>query len=156
MTRALLAMGHDVRDDRVLAERICRACVDGLDIDGAAISVHTASTLRQTLYAGDATSDLLGEVEPGESPADAAIREAKEETGLIVAVSKTIGRRVHPKTGRTMIYLACIATHGTDVHVGDLEELAEVRWLSLDEADKLLKGMYEPVREHLGRELNGD
>ena len=51
MTRALLAMGHDVRDDRVLAERICRACVDGLDIDGAAISVHTASTLRQTLYA---------------------------------------------------------------------------------------------------------
>ena len=55
-----------------------------------------------------------------------------------------------------MIYLACIATHGTDVHVGDLEELAEVRWLSLDEADKLLKGMYEPVREHLGRELNGD
>jgi hypothetical protein len=56
-------MGQDVGDDRVLAERICRACVDGLDIDGAAISLHTASTLRQTLYAGDATSDLLEELQ---------------------------------------------------------------------------------------------
>ena len=63
VTRALLAMGHDVRDDRVLAERICRACVDGLDIDGAAISLHTASALRQTLYAGDPTSDLLEELQ---------------------------------------------------------------------------------------------
>jgi hypothetical protein len=56
-------MGHDVRDDRVLAERICRACIDGLDIDGAAISLHTASTLRQTLYAGDPTSDLLEDLQ---------------------------------------------------------------------------------------------
>jgi hypothetical protein len=63
VTRALLAMGHDVRDDRVLAERICRACIDGLDIDGAAISLHTGSTLRQTLYANDPTSDLLEELQ---------------------------------------------------------------------------------------------
>ena len=63
VTRALLAMGHDVRDDRVLAERICRACIDGLDIDGAAISLHTAGALRQTLYAGDPTSDLLEELQ---------------------------------------------------------------------------------------------
>ncbi len=48
-----------------------------------------------------------------------------------------------------MIYLACIATHGTDVHVGDPEELAEVRWLSVAEADELLPGMFEPVREYL-------
>ncbi len=63
VTRALLGMGHDVRDDRTLAERICRACVDELDIDGAAISVHTATTLRQTLYASDPTSDLLEELQ---------------------------------------------------------------------------------------------
>ena len=63
VTRALLAMGHDVRDDRVLAERICRACIDGLDIDGAAISLRTAGTLRQTLYASDPTSDLREELQ---------------------------------------------------------------------------------------------
>jgi 8-oxo-dGTP pyrophosphatase MutT (NUDIX family) len=92
---------------------------------------------------------IAGEIEPGESPADAAIREVKEEAGLNVATSHVLGRRVHPKTGRTMIYLACQPTEGTDVHVGDPDELAEVRWLSLAEADQLLPGMYEPVRNYL-------
>ena len=63
VTRALLAMSHDVRDDRRLAEQICQACIAGLDIDGAAISLHTASTLRETLYASDVTSDLLEELQ---------------------------------------------------------------------------------------------
>jgi 8-oxo-dGTP pyrophosphatase MutT (NUDIX family) len=92
---------------------------------------------------------IAGEIEPGESPADAAIREVKEEAGLMVAVRSTIGRRVHPKTGRTMIYLDCYPTEGTHVFVGDEDELAEVRWLSLAEADELLPGMFEPVRNHL-------
>ena len=54
-----------------------------------------------------------------------------------------------------MIYMAATPTHGTDVFVGDEDELAEVRWLSLAEADELLPGMFEPVREHLARELGG-
>lgn len=94
---------------------------------------------------------IAGEIEPGESQADAAVREVKEETGLLVrAGHHEIGRRVHPKTGRTMIYLACLPTHGTEVFVGDAEELAEVRWLTLKEVDELMPGVYEPVREHLG------
>ena len=52
-----------------------------------------------------------------------------------------------------MIYLAARPTHGTDVFVGDEDELAEVRWVSLAEADELLPGMFGPVREHLAREL---
>ena len=63
VTRALLAIARDLRDDRALAERICRACVVGLDIDGAAISLHTASTLRETLFATDATADLLEDLQ---------------------------------------------------------------------------------------------
>ena len=61
---------------------------------------------------------------------------------------------MHPKTGRTMIYLACTPTEGTDVFVGDPDELAEVRWLSLREADELMPGMFEPVREHLARMIS--
>jgi GntR family transcriptional regulator len=97
---------------------------------------------------------IAGEIEPGESPADAAIREVKEETGLAVrAAEREIGRRVHPKTGRTMIYLACHPTGKLDPIVGDEDELAEVRWVSLAEAQELLPGMHEPVLEHLRREL---
>jgi 8-oxo-dGTP pyrophosphatase MutT (NUDIX family)/predicted DNA-binding transcriptional regulator AlpA len=95
---------------------------------------------------------IAGEIEPGESQVDAAVREVKEETGLEVrAGHHEIGRRVHPKTSRLMIYLACSPVEGTDVFVGDEDELAEVRWLSLAEVDQLMPGMFEPVREHLAR-----
>lgn len=90
-----------------------------------------------------------------ESPADTAVREVKEETGLRVQAGEVIGDRVHPKTGRTMIYIAAAPTHGTDIFVGDEDELAEVRWVGLAEAGELLPGMYKPVREHLERELGG-
>jgi 8-oxo-dGTP diphosphatase len=94
-----------------------------------------------------------GEAEPGESPADTAIREVKEETGLVVKVSHAIGERQHPATGRHMIYLAARPYQSTAVHVGDAAELAEVQWASLAEADQLMPDMYEPVREHLTHAL---
>lgn len=97
---------------------------------------------------------IAGEIEPGESQADAAVREVKEETGLLVEAGEhEIGRRVHPKTGRTMIYLPCTPTSKLDVFVGDEDELAEVRWIGLDEAEELLPGMFEPVLEHLRQQL---
>ena len=90
---------------------------------------------------------IAGEIEPGESPADAGVREVKEETGLEVTAGKEIGRRVHPATGRTMIYMAAKPTRGTDIFVGDEDELAEVRWASLAEAEQLMRpyGMFRPV-----------
>jgi 8-oxo-dGTP pyrophosphatase MutT (NUDIX family) len=97
---------------------------------------------------------IAGEIEPGESAADAAVREVQEETGLVVVAESTeIGRRVHPKTRRTIIYLACRPTEGTEVFVRDPVELAEVRWISLHEANELLPGLFEPVREHLAHTI---
>jgi 8-oxo-dGTP pyrophosphatase MutT (NUDIX family) len=97
---------------------------------------------------------IAGKIEPGESPADAAVREVKEEAGLRIEAGGIIGRRVHPKTGRTMVYMAAQPTHGTDVFVGDEEELAEVRWVSLAEAEELMNGMiFEPVQRYLGQAL---
>lgn len=63
VSRALLAIARDVEDDRALAEQICRACVAGLDIDGAAISLLTASSARETLCATDATAELLEDLQ---------------------------------------------------------------------------------------------
>ena len=98
---------------------------------------------------------IAGELEPGESPEDTAIREVKEETGLRVEVGDVIGERVHPQTGRHDDLLAARPTHGTEVIVGDEDELAEVRWVSLAEADELMAayGMFEPVHDYLAARL---
>jgi 8-oxo-dGTP pyrophosphatase MutT (NUDIX family) len=100
---------------------------------------------------------IAGEVEPGESPSDAVVREVKEEAGLrVVASAKEIGRRVHPKTGRTMIYVACSPTGSTEVILGDPDELEEVRWISLAEVDELLPGLFEPVHVYLHEQLSSE
>jgi 8-oxo-dGTP pyrophosphatase MutT (NUDIX family) len=96
---------------------------------------------------------IAGEVEPGESAEDAAVREVKEETGCLIRTGEVIGERDHPATGRHMVYLAGRPTHGTDIFVGDEAELAEVRWISLDEADALLPSMYSPVRDYLAHTI---
>ncbi|HEY1971600.1 MAG TPA: GAF and ANTAR domain-containing protein [Pseudonocardia sp.] len=62
-TAALLAIARDVGDDRALAGLICRACVDGLKVDGAALSLLTASVARHTLHATDATAEMLEELQ---------------------------------------------------------------------------------------------
>jgi 8-oxo-dGTP pyrophosphatase MutT (NUDIX family) len=99
---------------------------------------------------------LTGEIEPGESPADAAVRECKEEAALAIESGAAIAERIHPKTGRRMYYMAAEPTHGTRVSVNDDEELAEVRWVSLAEADELTAdygGIYPPVHDYLERKL---
>jgi 8-oxo-dGTP pyrophosphatase MutT (NUDIX family) len=93
---------------------------------------------------------IAGEIEAGESPADAAVREVREETGLQIDVGGEIGRRVHPQTARTMVYIAAWPTHGTGAVVLDTEDLAELRWVGFTEADDLMSGqIFEPVRQHL-------
>lgn len=48
-----------------------------------------------------------GEVEPGEEPARAAVREAREETGLLVSVSRQVGwyRRTGFRPHRSPVYV---------------------------------------------------
>lgn len=91
------------------------------------------------------------EIGADESPAAAAARAVRKETGLTASVDHVIGRRIHPKTGRVMIYLDA-AVENTDAQVGDAD-LAEVRWIDLAEADQLMPDMFPTVRQHLGRVL---
>jgi hypothetical protein len=62
VTRALRGIASGV-EDRALAAQVCRACVAGLDIDGAGISLLTAGTSRETLCASDATAELLEDLQ---------------------------------------------------------------------------------------------
>ena len=55
LTKAMIGMVRD-GDDHLLAEQICRACVLALHVDGAAISLLTATEARQTLSVTDSTA----------------------------------------------------------------------------------------------------
>lgn len=97
---------------------------------------------------------IAGEHIDGETLEDTAAREVMEETGLAVRITGPIGERKHPRTHRWMAYYAAEPTAGTDAIVGDADELAEVRWVSLAEADMLMGGtIFEPVHEYLRRTL---
>lgn len=90
-----------------------------------------------------------GEVEAGESGGEAAVREASEETGLTVVEAKVLGERVHPATGRTMVYIACEVVSGEATVVDD-EELVELAWVEHDQlAEYVPYGFFEPVQQYL-------
>ena len=95
---------------------------------------------------------LSGEIEPGESPGEAVIRECREEAGLAVRAGQVIAERLHPRTGRHMIYVAGEPVDGTDVRAEHGSGLTQVRWVSLDQAEAAMAefcGIYPPVRDYL-------
>lgn len=90
-----------------------------------------------------------GKVQPGETPAAAAVRETAEETGVVVEAFAEIGRRRHPRTGQLMVYVACRPA-GELEPVAAEEELAEVRWISAGRLSALMPDLFGPVSEYLG------
>ena len=91
---------------------------------------------------------LGGEILPGESAADALRRKVQDEGGLAVTTSRFIGRRIHPKTSRVMVY-GHVEVEPGEPRNGDPEDLAEVRWASIDETRELMPDMYGAVRQYL-------
>ncbi|MFI5758672.1 NUDIX hydrolase [Streptomyces sp. NPDC051569] len=118
----------------------------------AAIVVHGNRVLmvRRRISEGQLSWQFpAGEIEPGESPEEAAVRETLEETGLGVTALKPLGERVHPKTGRLMSYTACEFVTGT-AEVLDTEELAELAWITHAEIPAYVPyGLFEPVQTYL-------
>lgn len=91
---------------------------------------------------------LGGEIREGESSGDALRRRVQAEAGLTVTDVHFIGRRIHPKTSRVMVY-GHVAVEPGEPQLGDPEDLAEVRWVSIDETRTLMPDMYSPVRQFL-------
>ncbi len=63
MLRALRGIIGDVVSEREVAGRLCRACVTGVDVNGAAMSLLTTSDQRETLSATDPTAATLEDLQ---------------------------------------------------------------------------------------------
>lgn len=122
----------------------------------AAVIVHEGRVLmvRRRVSEGRLSWQFpAGEVEPGESSQEAAVRETREETGLEVVAVASLGERVHPQTRRLMSYTACRVTGGS-AFVADTEELAELTWCAHAElAVHVPYGLFTPVQEYLDAAL---
>ena len=85
------------------------------------------------------SSTVGGGVEPGESPADAAIREVLEETGLNVELTSlraAVGGPAYEvvyANGDRCCYVSTVfeAREVGGLLAADLEEVVEVRWMEL-------------------------
>lgn len=96
---------------------------------------------------------LSGEVEPDEAPADTAVREVGEETGLVVRSGALLGELAeHPFTKRHMIYVAATPTESLDVRNDDTDENETVEWVPSWSALTALippDRIFPPVAQHL-------
>jgi 8-oxo-dGTP pyrophosphatase MutT (NUDIX family) len=122
--------------------------------DGKALMTHRR--YREPAFQWNFVS---GEVEPGEIPEQAALREVREETGLEVAIEHRLGDRIQPVSKRHMYYFICRVVGG-DLDLVDHEENVAVAWCTLDEVyqhfEELAQipgGMYPPLFEYLDRVL---
>ena len=97
-----------------------------------------------------------GDVTPGETAAAALTRKVPAETGIEIKPVLLFGRRVHPRTSRTTVYLAAdVAGDALEPQVLDAEDLDAVEWADLDTVRARMPDMYPPVREHLEAVLGG-
>ncbi|MGH3171073.1 MAG: NUDIX hydrolase [Trebonia sp.] len=95
-----------------------------------------------------------GEVMVGEKPADALVRRVLAETGVMIRPDTIFGQRIHPRTGRHMIYMACTVLPDSPApRLLDTEDLDAVEFAGLDVVRDRMPDMYPPVREHLGAVL---
>ncbi len=96
-----------------------------------------------------------GLLEPDERPREGVVREALEETGLEVRVARVVDtfggpefRHVHAngdETGYVMTTYLCDVVGGA-LHVdGDGDEIADVRWVTREEALALPSGPWFPI-----------
>lgn len=87
-----------------------------------------------------------GNIDPGESPAETAVREVREETGLEGRIVEKLGdvKYVYTWDGeRIFKVVSFFLVRAGRGRIGEIEEamrveVAEARWLPLDEAPKLL------------------
>lgn len=88
-----------------------------------------------------------GNIDPGESPAETAVREVREETGIEARLVEKLGdvRYVYTRRGGLRVFkvVSFFLLRAGRGRIGEIDEtmrveVAEARWLPLEEAPRLL------------------
>ncbi|MCK0473658.1 NUDIX hydrolase [Halalkalibacter sp. APA_J-10(15)] len=82
-----------------------------------------------------------GSVEPGETLSQAAIREAREETGLTIEIDHilTVNEAFMMNDNNHAIFITFKARIlSGEISIQDTETISEVRWVSLKTADEMM------------------
>ncbi|NHN56134.1 NUDIX domain-containing protein [Calidifontibacter sp. DB0510] len=112
---------------------------------GASVAVRDADRLLLTRRQDNALWCLPGGgIDPGETFAEAAVREAREETGLAVEVESVLAVytdpdkiAVYPDGHSSQTYGVCFRAHVVGGEAGRSDEVTEVAWLTADEASRV-------------------
>ena len=122
----------------------------------AAIIVHNGRVLlvkRQVPEGNLSWQFPAGTVEKGESAGEAAVRETREETGLVVVETKILGKRTHPATDRDMVYVACEVLSGAATLAAP-REIAAITWAEHHQLTHYVPhGFYSSVQAYLDQKL---
>jgi len=88
-----------------------------------------------------------GNLDPGETPAETAVREVREETGVEGRLDEKLGdvRYVYARSGGERVFkvVSFFLLHAGRGRIGEIEEamrveVADARWLPLEDAPRLL------------------
>ena len=114
---------------------------------GVVVSRGRLLLVRRRVQEGSLSWQLpAGKTEQSETSAAAAVREAAEEAGVEVRAGRVLGERVHPGTGRHMVYVACDLIGGT-ARVAAPTEVDAVAWASSAELKDYVPDGFAPVVE---------
>jgi len=113
------------------------------------LTEHRTDLAPEITFAG-------GEIEKGESPADALQRRVPVEIGLEIETDYLIAAGVSERTGRFLRYMLCHLAHPEHAMeaTAQLDPDADaVKWMKLPELDKAMPDMHPAVRAVIAREL---
>ena len=74
-----------------------------------------------------------GEIDEGETPEEALVREVRNETGLKVKVVKKISERIHPQFSVKITYFSCEIIPSAMRPITDVHEVESVKWVNAQE-----------------------